>query len=91
MPLGLGAAAGKHLQEADSFACTAFPPSVTGLMRYACTWHFFPFSLKDRNALHRHELMRLGGEAGASSSLALPSLLPAGSLVHPKTPLARET
>lgn len=36
LPLSLPAD-GKHLQEADSFACTAFPPTVTGLMRYPCT------------------------------------------------------
>lgn len=60
LPLSLEAADGKHQQEAHSFACTAFPPSVTGLMRYSCTWLFFfpPFSLTDPNVLYRHGLLR---------------------------------
>lgn len=44
VPLSLGAADGKHLQEAGSLACNAFPTSISGLMRCAYSWlFFFPF------------------------------------------------
>lgn len=85
LPLSLEAADGKHLQEADSFACTAFPPSVTGLMRYSCTWlALHPFSLKDPNGLYRHELVKppwVGAGASSSCSTVLSAF--AGSTLCP--------
>lgn len=72
LPLSLPAD-GKHLQEAGSFACTAFPPSVTGLMRYTCTCPaplFTKGRLRALQTCRAHEAS-LGGGAGASSSCSM--------------------